>query len=662
MATPPATNYTQLYGGMDDIHQGDYAAFYAPFSAGAADNNAQIRDTFFAASRDYPKIILAVTGTPARIVALHRPSRVASPLGVVSPWNNQRFCFKGDISSRGGYPSLVNWPADAFARTVNVRVKTAAAMTPLLAADPALVSLGPFDAAEPETEEIQTRMCMPAPAQYSHLVLNRVHTPRSFYDQVISQIEADGNLVACRELANWSRVAFHLHDAGGALGNVVPTHSGALTAPVADAELLDRAHAWVVEDIPSRQANTNAGIQQQMVQQNQNLQQLIADQANRANRRHTVSSRYPSVAVNLRLLCNAVDDAGLPSLWDSLANGQRTERTPTVENALDARATMRPGWSPPVATPELVEMIINFRFAAPDVDVLTAGPSVFLLTSSDSVDAPTARDRQATFAMLHAGNVQPAMDQLAQLVDNAPRMPRDLIGLMSMLRAYSILLDVMFGEGHPMCLALYAFVVAWDGVQPQVNQYFSPDGGIAAFVPLVLRKVQLLTQNWINEALRTRVLPAAPPRYQDIIQYVSERMWQNFPPIPARYVRRPALPAPALPPANEGGPPAGNAGRQGQQAAGQQGPAAAARAGPAVNPTPIPGLIQRYAQHQGRLRALTEGRGDQLPTVDAGGEQLCLAYHLTGNCNTLCRRRGSHRPLTATEQRGVEDFLTAANL
>jgi hypothetical protein len=44
------------------------------------------------------------------------------------------------------------------------------------------------------------------------------------------------------------------------------------------------------------------------------------------------------------------------------------------------------------------------------------------------------------------------------------------------------------------------------------------------------------------------------------------------------------------------------------------------------------------------------------------GTQLCLAYCLTGHCNSNCHRHAMHRPLTTTEEGRVGAFLTAGNV
>ena len=72
--------------------------------------------------------------------------------------------------------------------------------------------------------------------------------------------------------------------------------------------------------------------------------------------------------------------------------------------------------------------------------------------------------------------------------------------------------------------------------------------------------------------------------------------------------------------------------------------------------------MNRFTGYGGRLRNLTALIREQLPVADDGTTNLCLAYCLTGNCNSACARRTTHRPLTATEEARVGASLTAGNV
>jgi hypothetical protein len=144
---------------------------------------------------------------------------------------------------------------------------------------------------------------------------------------------------------------------------------------------------------------------------------------------------------------------------------------------------------------------------------------------------------------------------------------------------------------------------------------------------------------------------------------VLMRQWHNFQAIPARYTHQPQPPTPALPRLNDGGAPAANPPGRGGNPPTPAGPARTPPASSSVtNPSPNAALLARYARYGGRLRVLTGQLRAQLPMADDGTTQLCLAYCLTGMCNSNCARRATHRPLTSTEEGRVAAFLTAGNI
>ena len=490
------------------------------------------------------------------------------------------------------------------------------------------------------------------------LVLRRQHTPRTFWHDVVHRIITDGNANTCQVLVDWARVALTLHSptAGNDLVACCLTQ---VQAPLADDTLQNRVHSWVLEDLPGRNVGlTQTALQQQVILQNQRLQDLVNNQQARANAPVTVSSKFPNYATVLRRLCQVTRDEDLPPLWRQLATAARTERSAVIQFCLEerARAVRFPS---PVATPELVEMLVNFRFTSPDVDDLTAGASLFIIVSVHEAGSPrTARGRQLVYDMVHSGNVAPTLDQLHQLVDTAPRMATNLIQLLHSLRGYSVLLDCMLGSDHPLAKGFHGFVMEWDRRgQAEVDSHFTT-AQLTPFVPMVMRRVQLLAQVWFNTAT-TASTTEPPPDFMEMIRDVQHRQWAKYPSILGRYVETQApltgggiplaidetVPPPRSPPDGNRQPRGGNQQRQA-----------------VTNPSPNSGFVTRYARHQGRMRDLTRDAGARLPLADNGTSQLCLSYCLTGQCFSNCCHAGTHRPLTVTEEGRVTAFLVTAGL
>jgi hypothetical protein len=80
-----------------------------------------------------------------------------------------------------------------------------------------------------------------------------------------------------------------------------------------------------------------------------------------------------------------------------------------------------------------------------------------------------------------------------------------------------------------------------------------------------------------------------------------------------------------------------------------------------INVAPNSILMARFEWTAKRLGDLTHNKA-LIPRSDNGTEVLCLSHILRGECNTSCRRAGTHRALTQTKQSHVGEFLTQAGV
>jgi hypothetical protein len=665
----PSKNYRELMSAIPDIHEANYPAFYTQFGADANQPTpAMLTRTVLEASNTYPKVFVKATvvNNAIQIRCILRPTRYHAPLGVTSAHEGILYGLNGDLSSQG-LPSLAVWPPQGFHRCTAATIYTVDEVNAQFLATPGLQVIAPLVAGALNTEQGQCRYLCPLPSKYAALALRKQkYTPNEFWHDIVHPIIADGNTVPCSELLLWARLALHQH--AMADGTVLFVNaSDALTAPVADAELMDWVSGWIQSDLPDRMPQANAvAVQQQLITQQQLLTTLVANQqvaaaAMNQPKRKMVIEAFPAFIDMLLKYCDAINEAALPPIYEQMANCKRSEQVTLVQYHLALRAD-QVGWGPPIASPELVEAMFRMAFTSPDVDNLTGGINVFHIIPANDSRAGEIRERQNVYSMVFAGSVAPTIEQLNRLVDTAPQMARDLVSLLTTFRAYSVVLDVVFGTDQLLAVAFRNFVRRWElEAQSVVHMVFSADE-IPALMPLVQRRVQLENQYWMNQVA---LLPPGEfpplPEYGSIIRDVQMRNWNTFQAIPARYTQRPLAPPPSLPSLNAGGPPSGRA----------PPPALAPSAGPAPrppavstavsNPTPNVGIIERYGRYGGRLRTLTARLRSQLPMAD-DGTQLCLAYCLTGHCNTNCHRRVTHRPLTTTEEGRVAAFLTAGEV
>lgn len=362
------------------------------------------------------------------------------------------------------------------------------------------------------------------------------------------------------------------------------------------------------------------------------------------------SSVYPQAAVEIQLLCEAATEAALPPIWRLLANVKKKEAVVAVSQLVEERARNADSFHvAPVVTPELLERIYAFKAGSPDVDDITAGFSLFLLSTGSPEANTRARERSVVYGMLHGGQVAPSLDQLREIVATAPQMARTLIALERNYQGYSTLLDVLLGENHRVSLHFRAFVESFQYLKMEVEEQFGQE--IHAALPLFQRHTQLTMARYFNDAT-VHGANAGLPRVNDLIDIIKYRQWPQLPQLPPRYTN-------TLGPGRaSGGTPAGQSSGAPSRAGGGNAPGSSTRF---VNVAPNSVLMARFERTAKRLGDLTRNEA-LIPRGDNGTEVLCLSHILRGECNTSCRRSGTHRALTQTEQSRVGEFLTQAGV
>jgi hypothetical protein len=655
-AQQPAS-FQELYASMPDVLNGQYTTYLAPFGPESGEQPAILRDRVIAAAHDVPKafVLLQCDPTP-QIICVHRPTRYASSLLGAQPWDDRIFGFQGDIRP-GNQINLVEWPAAPFSRSVIVTVPVIDHMDTAWTNAAGADAMGPFVVNDPDTEQIRARFLCPVPQRYVGLCLNRRYTPHSFWTDVIGQVRQDQATQDCQVLVNWARVASLYGPPGGNGQPTVPlVTAGGLRIPLADDQLAARSWSWVLEDLPAL-GRTGTTLEQQFLQQNAVLGNLLQQQVDNAEAARVAdkalkefSTVYPQAAVDIQMLCECATEAALPPIWKVLANTKKKEAVLAISQFVDARAAVSFRVAP-VITPELVERIYTFKAGAPDVDDITAGYSLFLLTTGSPEANTQARDRSVVYSMLHGGQVAPTLDQLEALVSTAPQMAKTLIALERNYQGYSTLLDVLLGSNHRVALYFHEFVEDFMTLKLEVEEQFGAE--VHAALPLFQRHTQLTMARFFNDAT-VHGGNAALPRIYDLIDIIKYRQWPQLPQLPPRYTH---TLGPSRSSSDVSGPTPRGAGANPRDT----GPAAGGQGVRFVNVAPNSVLMARFARTPKRLGDLTRDAA-LIPRGDNGTEVLCLSHILRGECNTGCRRAGTHRALTQTEQSRVGEFLTQAGV
>jgi hypothetical protein len=136
----------------------------------------------------------------------HRVARCQPSLVAATPFDEVARAFLGDARN-GQAPHAAVWDDTCFARNAGVQVPTAANMDQLLAADPALESVGPFAAGDQGTEALTVRNSVHVPNRCMTMLLSDAMTPRQAWARVRGSIVTDGLEQECGPLIDWLRVA-----------------------------------------------------------------------------------------------------------------------------------------------------------------------------------------------------------------------------------------------------------------------------------------------------------------------------------------------------------------------------------------------------------------------------------------------------------------------
>jgi len=619
--------YAELYQGMPDVLGGDYRSYLDPFGAESGTAPAELCDLVLDSGTDIPKVFVYLAADPPAIRVLHRPTHYAPTLGRTTAWDNAVYAFGTDVGP-GNLIGVLQWPQDAFARTVQVHVPTVATVAAQWTAAAGADCLGPYNLGDADTEAVRTRFLCPVPQAYASQVIRRQeYSPRGFWTDVIQLLIADGRQLGCQALVDWARVA-STYQVGA--GPTLPaSHRVAPTAPASDQALLTRVWSWVVSDLPalSNRAGTAAGaVAMSMASLHTEFAQQRADAAAAraaASAPKTPAEKYPQTIGGVRRLCECATDADLPQVWHVLANASKKEGLYAVQALVDTRADAL-GRVSPVVSPELFLRISEARLAAVDMDDLSAGLSPFLIAVGAGAAASDARQRAQTFSLLHGNDAAPVLSDICDLSSDAPYMATSLTECLYVYQGYSVLLDVLLGAPHWVStLFREQFLPGFNRRVLDITNQVEP-AQLPAMIPLFLRHTQLCMMHYFQEAYLSGA-NAALPLVMDLLSTLSFRTYTTLPTLPHRYLA--PLPAPpSLPPTGpgSGGPRSAPIAPADNRPAAQQ----------VTNTAPESALMRRFTSYGQRLRTLTD-LGHPQPRVDNGTGVLCLSWHLRGQCNTM---------------------------
>ena len=417
----------------------------------------------------------------------------------------------------GNQINMIEWPVTPFGRTAHATVPVLAQMEAAWTTAIGHNVLGPFNANDPNTEQVRARFLCPVPHQYVSLCIGRTYTPRAFWTDVIGQIAQNQQLPDCAVLVDWARVAstYGPPNPAGQNTTLLGGGVGALSVPLADESLSARRWMWLCEDLPAL-GRTGTPLERHLVQQTAAFGLVLERQADEAAAFRQAERAdkefdqvYPHAAIGYQMICEVQTAAELPPLLKILANAKKKDAAMVIQHALDARARMPDSTRvSPVVTPEIVEASYRFTPGSPDVDDITAGFNPFLFLTGSSEAATQARQRTLVYSHLHGGLVAPTLDQIRELISSAPNMANSLTALERCYQGCSTFLDVFLGQDQRAALEFRAFVENFQGLKQELEDEFG--AALPTVLPLFQRHTQLTMIRYFNDATIRGALATLP--------------------------------------------------------------------------------------------------------------------------------------------------------
>lgn len=275
-------------------------------------------------------------GSPGSIVLYHRLVRYEPRLGQNTPFNNMAYAFMGDVVGAQA-PATVVVPNDAFNQATGARVPVPQRVDELLASEPNAELLGPFDANDPDTEVVTTRMSMFIPHQFTNILLDRSLTPRRAWIELRGAILNANMTAECQALIDWLRVA--LVRRGADLQPAVtraPLTSPTLTDPEMTRKFQTYRTGILYHDLPHLNPNQMlAGANQissNIVALTEETRKAREEQAasRAADKNKTPQDFYGEVLARLMRLAQVSDEAQLTTVHTTIANSKKDKHVEEI--------------------------------------------------------------------------------------------------------------------------------------------------------------------------------------------------------------------------------------------------------------------------------------------------------------------------------------------
>jgi hypothetical protein len=507
----PAQTFAAFYqdDALDPCH-GDYAPIMARF-------DPEITPTLTPGALleqangcgPIPQVYLCCSNrqNQTKIYCIHLPSKFTGALdGRTTTWDGMPFAFLGEAIQ--GHVTMVTLPDTVFS-TVTGRVNSTDYFVTHLD-ELTAHGMPPPAIDDQDATAITTRMIMYLPARYVPLFLSPAgYTIRQAWEVLYPALANANDVVTCAPLLKWLKIASTSVSAVNRRANILSPSVAALelVVPLADEALIShrlRLQKQVLPGMYQPAETLERAITQMAVAVTQNTNEnRIAweEKAARQAEEKLPSDRFKVTINILQEYLQTPDEGNLPPLWHKFANCTKRQDFNILSEMLQAYSRSGDAFSScaPIASPKLVQDLINFVFVSESTDDIRTGLQPFIIADASAEHRQANLELARMYGMLNAGDHSIQLTDLEALQSKEVQsIPVSYFELERNLGMFGNLLGTVAGTNHILTVRYRDFwVLLSQSYRHKLQQIIDTKRYIKPVH--ILRSIQLMCYTWFSQ-------------------------------------------------------------------------------------------------------------------------------------------------------------------
>ena len=658
MAAPRPQTFGELYSDAtlwETIHP-DYGTLLNTLGSGNA-AGPEVRAGILATTARSPVVLaIMMDNEPDTIYVVHSPTLYPRNLAAAFPMDDHVVVLAGNDANRL-VPIVL--PADAFARTANVRCLQVDGIRGPAGhgANPPVVRTGPHAATVADTDAFQVRRAMLLPGEDAGRALNTVpsgqYTHSAFYTTFLETPLASANAATVAKytpLREWWRAASTNLNGGTPSVGVVPVATNTIASQMLLADWANRVRDLAMARLGHggpglSSAAFTTGITELRNTLENNHQAQISHDVN--SRTKTFTDKHGStLSERVCRLCSAVDDQHLPEIHELLVNAPKNREYGIIQAIINERcgisSVQLTEGTAPIATTKLVEEVFRSYQPCGAGTQFAQGLSPFAIVCEGHKEMAEVQQRIKSASLIEAGTSMTLADATT-LTTRDVRFPNTPFVAIEKLYGWSVVIDVFHGAATPIATSVRK---AANIIGPHLHRLSETMGDIpGAGMDLICRVLFDMQQDYFLFCSRLAAggNPSVPT-FDSLVNQIQTSRANSLSPLPVHWYSLIDAPPNSKNTRGTGVQPAGPSPRQ------QSGTTQVS------NPRPDRRLLDRFANSgHPSITAMLGNHGGEVPKH--GDKPVCLSWALRGTCSDGCKRKSVHVSYSRSTVQALHSLL-----